>query len=219
MRSENRSQRLYLISKKKHARLWKKILIIVIAFVLIVTVQNSSYSVPPDNTPPEPDSIRKYDRGFYEKISTLIDKGKTHEYEVIILVKKTPEGNLDAKSVAKKNKDNLAVALTKNHNVKNLYKAQILSFITASVPIPEIPKLADYDYVFGIGDGESPIFPLSANMDNAKFNINAENLLFNGTGVNVAIIDTGIRQDHSDLPVGTKIVIQARFCVSCPYLQ
>lgn len=170
--------------------------------------------------------IQKFDKGFDKKIENLIKSGESRDYNVIILVKKETEilnefefnpalSPMSSKFVAQKYKDNLENVLINTHGVTQFYKAQILSFITANVPLSEIPKIAEYDYVVGIGDGERKVFPLSANMDDAKFNINAENLAFNGSGVNVAVIDTGIRQDHLDLPLGTKIVMQARCIGSC----
>lgn len=175
-----------------------------ISFILLFSsIQNASFSVAPDNTPQ--DKKQKFDQGFYEKIHDKINAGETREYNVIVYVKKIPVNGEDAKIVAKKNKDKLEDVMIKIHKAKNKYKAQVLSFVSASVPLKEIPRLADYDYVAEIGDGELKV---ELEMNVARPTVNAMNLLLNGTGVRVAVIDSGIRQNHDDLPVGTKIISQ-----------
>lgn len=134
---------------------WKYAIGAVMSFILLFSiVQNSSFSVIPDTKPQEPDSKVKFDLGFYEKVLDMINAGETREHTVIVYVKKAPMNGEDAKLVAKKNKDKLEDAMIKIHRAKNVYKAQILSFVVASVPIQEILKLAEYDFVLRIGDGE-----------------------------------------------------------------
>lgn len=155
----------------------------------------------------------KFESDFIKKINEMKNAGETRNYDVIIFVKKMAEKGLDAKSVAKLNKDKLEQILEINHHATNVQKTNTLSFVIASIPLNEIEKIADYDFVAGIGDGELKTEPLSANMNDAKFNIDALNLSYDGRGVIVAVIDTGIRQspqdqNHPDLPVGTKIIKQ-----------
>jgi hypothetical protein len=147
-----------------------------VSFILLFSIiQNASFSVAPDNTPQ--DKKQKFDQGFYEKIHDKINAGETREYNVIVYVKKLTVNGEDAKIVAKKNKDKLEDVMIKIHKAKNKYKAQVLSFVSASVPLKEIPRLADYDYVAEIGDGELKV---ELEMNVARPTVNAMNLLLNG---------------------------------------
>ena len=110
------------------------------------------------------------------------------------------------------NKDNLIYKLINNHGVTKYNRAETLSFVTALVPIEHIPKLAEYDYVYKIGDGEKILKPQFSTLDEAKdligvFEPNVTG--FDGTGIVVAIVDTGIDVSHPALPLGTKVIDRA----------
>jgi subtilisin family serine protease len=137
-----------------------------------------------------------------KSVSSLVQDYGYHE--VIIMVPKIAQNGLDAKTVAKNNKDSLEDIL-KTIGVTEYYKAQRLSFITAKIPVGEISKLSDYNFVGIIGDGEQK---MNLELDQSKQTISALNLGVTGKNVKVAVIDTGIRQDHPDLPVGIKIMQQ-----------
>ena len=193
-----------------------------------------------DNLPEhqsEGERKKKFDDGFYDKISDLktsrgdieicpselikntskkiIDPtgcisvlqldSKQDYYDVIILVKKVEENGVDRKTMAKYNKNYLENVLQNIHGVTEYYKAKELSFITASVPLSEISKITDYNFVKRIGDGQNEI---KLELNDSKETINSLNLSVIGDGVLVGIIDSGIRQNHNDLPVGTTIVDQ-----------
>ncbi|HUT06473.1 MAG TPA: S8 family serine peptidase [Nitrosopumilaceae archaeon] len=176
-----------------------------------------------DNLPDpksENERKKKFDSGFYDLVQEKIqNKTQTTEYyDVIIMVKKVEEEGLDKKTVANNNKNKLEYVLRNHYGVTEYYKAETLSFITARVPISEIPRLADQDFVGILGDGEIEIKPLSLNMDEAKISVNSIDVDVTGKGVIVSVLDTGIKQnpDHPDLPIPTKVIKQIRCVgVSC----
>ncbi len=210
---------------------------IFMGFILIFsTFQNYSFSESQVNIPPflrglpepnvsssnntgflmTPELEKKFDPGFEKKINDMINAGKTREYATIIVVKKAAENGLTADQVAKMNKEKLVDALINVHKATILYVGQKLSFVAANVPLKEISKLTNYDYVIAIGDGEGKLEPQSHSMSDLKTSIDARGLSVNGSKVKVAVLDTGIRQvqaqtpftAHPDLPVGNKIISQ-----------
>lgn len=176
-----------------------------------------------DNLPiqkSEEERKKKFEEGFFENIKSLSINSKvacttatkhksctpisgldkdTDFYNIIITVKKIEQNGIDKRIVAKNNKDKLEHVLLKHHGITDYYRAQSLSFITANVPISEISRLADHDFVGGIGDGQRKIGTLSLNMDDAKISVNADNLGVTGEGVIVSVIDTGIKQNPAIL--------------------
>jgi len=191
----------------------------------------------------------KVNTDFYDKIKKKLDAGETGYYNVVMQVRKdflVSEGEdkvlhseFDAANPAKKHKDIAEADLLANHNAKNVNKLEVLSFVYADVPLDGIFKLAEYDYVQGIDDGElegealgddafsvgaleidvqdvpdQPILGevqnvIQPDMDDAREVMKADSTGYTGSGVRVAVIDTGIRQNHPDLPVGSKIIYQA----------
>lgn len=192
--------------------------ILTIFILLFGTVQNLPFSysqvdeAQPENSavpqtmigPQAIDPKFKFDSGFEKKINDLIIGGEDRDYDVIIYV--TRFDNSLNFTLGEVNKDKLEDSLVKIHKAKDVYKAKNLSFVLAHLPIKEIQKLANYDHVLLIGDGE---LEMGFEMDVARPTVNANNLVLNGTGVKVGMIDSGIRQNHPDLPVGTKIIKQA----------
>ena len=76
---------------------------------------------------------------FYAKILELMKTEPTQKYSVIIITG---------------DKDSLVDVLKSNHGVDEVYKADSLSFVTAKIPAMEIPKIAKYDFIKTIDDGE-----------------------------------------------------------------
>lgn len=90
--------------------------------------------------------IRPFEPGFYEKVSCLIDYGETRPYSVIIIV-------------AEQNKDLLIERLKLDHGATQVVRGLQLSFVTAKIPITEIPNLANYDFIILVADGERKLQP------------------------------------------------------------
>ena len=114
------------------------------------------------------------------------------------------------KDVSRDNKQKLVSDLLEKHNVTEYYEAKSLSFVTARVPVQEILKVANYDFVHRIEDGDLKVISES---DVSKQVIGVPNIPLSrdGTDVKVAVVDGGIRQyldlntmnsGHPDLPIG-----------------
>jgi len=88
--------------------------------------------------------VEKINYSLYGHILDLIEQGETREYDLIFY-------NTDA--------DLLEDVLRENHGVTKFSKGSYLSFITASVPVQEIPKLANYNFIGEINDGEQIACP------------------------------------------------------------
>jgi subtilisin family serine protease len=150
-----------------------------------------------------------------KSVSSLVQDYGYHD--IIILVPKIVEKDLDAKTVANNNKDSLESVL-KSIGVTKYYKAEKLSFVTAQVPINKIVQLADYGFVGMIGDGELKIMPelnISRAAASAQGPFTYGSTTINGTGVKVAVIELDDyitnNPSHVDLPLGSK-VIQTILC-------
>jgi hypothetical protein len=91
---------------------------------------------------PDDTRLKKFDDDvFYGKILSMIELGEPRSYGIIMIV-------------ADQNKDKVENLLKTKHNATGIGVGQRLSFVTAQVPVQEIPKLADYDIIARIGDGE-----------------------------------------------------------------
>ena len=149
----------------------------------------------------------KFDDGFYEKISRIIEEPQLSgdpgvfdgaRYYNVILVVSRGDGP-DPDMVARENKDALVERL-EALGARDIAAAESLSFVTASIPVAEVPGFSLHDEVFKLGDGEIPVVP---HVDTARVTIDATaerittaaGRLLDGTGVRVAVIDTGI--NHS----------------------
>lgn len=91
---------------------------------------------------------KKFDSGLLDKVFALIDIGETRDYSVIMWV-------------SDENKDQVVAILTDCHGASNVFKADRLSFVTANVPLYEIPKLSGYGMIGKIGKGELFELPVS----------------------------------------------------------
>ncbi|MEM3099211.1 MAG: S8 family serine peptidase [Nitrososphaerales archaeon] len=152
----------------------------------------------------------KFEPGLYDKLKALEKeatlKGETpRDYDIIIHVNELP-----VDQDLKDKKDKLGNALEQIHKAKNVAKMQVLSFVTATVPIKEIFRLAAYDEVklitdaeiFGqlvgledtnlIGVQKTPI--VQPYLDVSRPEVRANLVSQTGSGIKIAILDTGIHQ-------------------------
>ncbi len=97
-------------------------------------------------------------------------------------------------------KNNLAHLLTNNHNSTVYSVCRILPFIMAKVPITEAEKIALYDFVESISDGNRKgYFALNVSRSAIQADYVRTSLGFNGSGVRIAIVDSGMDTHHPDL--------------------
>ena len=152
----------------------------------------------------------KFDEGFYQKIQDLIketpqegDPGVydgTRYYSVILVVTRDDNDDRTGDETAKENKDALVKRL-ELLGARDIVAAESLSFVTASIPVGEVPGFSLHNEVFKLGDGELPIFP---DVDTARVTIRAtpadlplaHNRQLTGNGIVVAVVDTGINSVH-----------------------
>ncbi len=166
--------------------------------------------IPDDNTPGSVASVdvpSKFDGGFYDKIQGLISEvpqdgdygvhDGTRYYDVLIVVARDDgDDDRDADETARENKDAIVKRLDLL-GARNIAAAESLSFVTASIPVADVPGLSLYDEVYAMGDGETPV---TLEVDTASETVHATpyeirtatGTNLDGSGVVVAIIDSGI---------------------------
>jgi len=139
------------------------------------------------------------------KLSEEIAKAGAEELPVIILLKKgdTPTEKIQLQSTV------ASTVEAKGGKVK--YKYRLINAIAAKVPVSKITELARLDEVEKIFYDEVLFIPptpqvrAETSLENATKSIGADyawNLGYDGTGVTIAVIDTGINYTHPDLGGG-----------------
>jgi len=92
----------------------------------------------------------KLESWFWDKLKLLEANGTTRFYSIGVGVNcrafGQPEGYEGRKEIA--------FFLVENHNATIVYIANVLSFISLEVSVPEIKEIALYDFVELIGDNE-----------------------------------------------------------------
>ena len=148
----------------------------------------------------------KFDDGFYEKINGLMpddtqargagaDDSRRY-YSTIIVVSRDDGDSRSADDVSRENRDSVVKRLNLL-GARDVVAAESLSFVTASIPVGEIPGFSLHGEVYGMGDGEIPV---TLDVDSARIIIHAtageirasDGTVLNGSGVVVGVIDTEI---------------------------
>ena len=172
----------------------------------------------------------KFDDGFYQKIQELINTepidgdygvydGERY-YDVLIVVSRDDGDDRTPDETAKENKD----AVVKRLNIlgaKNIFAAESLSFVTASIPVSDVPGFSLHDAVYALGDGEIVITP---EVDTARQTIHATDdeisqavgRSLNGSDVRVAVVDTGINNIYLNDKVIDRIYCKDGTCREQP---
>lgn len=148
----------------------------------------------------------KFDKGFYQKIQDLILEEPSEGdfgvydgeryYNVIIVVSRDNGDGRDHDVTAAENKVDIVARLEKL-GARNIVAAEMLSFVTASIPVAYVPGFSLHDEVYVMGDGEIPI---TGALDRARRTINATpsdlraavGSAPNGSDITVAVVDSGI---------------------------
>ena len=168
-----------------------KTLTLVLGMILIVSLPTAFADIVEE----------KFDPFFHDKIKGLIGgeiSGASADedglYNVIMVV----NGGTD--NEIQENKDAL-VKLLEDIGAKNIKPAVVLAFVTADIPIQEIPSITGLAQIMQIGDGELPV---ELAVDKSKETIKAtsqdirqiHNTDLTGDGVRVGVLDTGINSIH-----------------------
>ena len=179
------------------------------------------------------DALDKFEDGFYDKIQGLIHEtaavdiqipgdvqGKNHGYPAArdpvryyhIIIQIDGDGEEEVRLNKRSAVDMLEAA-----GARDIVPADVLSFVTASVPVTEISGLSLLGEVHMLGDGEIPTI---SQTDTARQTIRAatadlagfsENII-NGSGVTVAIIDHGIYHVNLNSKVDARIYCPTGSC-------
>ena len=156
-------------------------------------------------------NITKFETDFYEKINNVINTKITlsdtftelEYYGIVILVNNVNNFGSYDENISQQNKNDLEDLLINIHGAKDVVKGQNLSYVTAYIPIQEIPKLSFYDFVHIIGDGQRV-----ANVESSYRSLNRVNALdlsHQGTDIIVSVMDNGITNFHPSLPINDVI--------------
>ena len=173
----------------------------------------------------------KFDPGFYNKILDIMDDpviegdpgvfDGTRYYDTILVISR---GGIDGDLTAKQNKESLLIKLNEI-GARDIYVAEILSFITASIPIGEVPGISIHDEVYALGDGEQK-FTTDISINAIRQFINAEEQTINdiqnnlnGSGITVSVIDTGINHVSLNDKVKKRIFCPDGNCINNTRLQ
>ncbi|MDA7944184.1 MAG: S8 family serine peptidase [Nitrosopumilus sp.] len=164
----------------------------------------------------------KFDPGFHAKVLDLMreppsdgDPGVfdgSRYYNVVIVVARDNGDGWDHDKTAAENKVAVVEKL-KSLGARDIASARSLSFVTASIPVAEIPGFTLHDEVYKMGDGERRIVHAGGDF---KATINAKSddirgaigMDLDGSGVTVAVIDEGI--NHTTAFKNDQIV--RKFC-------
>jgi len=163
--------------------------------------------------PPGPvgnvDAPHKFDTGLYAKIRGLIaedpqagDPGVhdgTRYYSVIIAVSRDDGDGRGPEETARENKGAVVKRL-ELVGARDIAPAGSLSFVTASVPVADIPGFSLHDEVYRLGDGELPVVS-EVNMARQTIHATPDDIRsavgrnLDGSGVIVGVLDSGIYHD------------------------
>ena len=198
------------------------LVVLMILFVPFLTIDAVAQNLNSTDTNAE----HKFDNGFYQKIQDLIKepppKGDVYgasadsRYHNVIIVVSRAGDDKTGDDTAKENKDALVKQL-KLIGSRHIVAAESLSFVTASIPVDEIPDFALNHKVFKLGDGEQDI---DLYIDTAKITISGtpadlprvNNKKLSGDGVVVAVLDSGINSVYLNDKVRERIYCSPETC-------
>lgn len=138
----------------------------------------------------------KFERGLWQKIGSLKANGTMESLHLIIRL-----GNQDLdKNQVEDLKRNTVSLLQNCHHATAYSTLDVLPVIMATVPSGEAERIASYTFVDSIGDGEQRgHFCLDISRPAIRADQVRTQLGFDGHGIRIAIIDTGVDVTHPDL--------------------
>ncbi|MDA7973444.1 MAG: S8 family peptidase [Nitrosopumilus sp.] len=153
----------------------------------------------------------KFDPGLYEKVIQMIEDGPDSSaigvydgvryYDLILVVARDYESGKDPDLAASVNKKALSDHL-EFIGARNITVAERLSFLTASIPVSDIPRISLLDEVHALGDGELPATvytdrAMKTVRSTAQDITGAVGKPLNGDGVRLAILDAEILHESA----------------------
>jgi subtilisin family serine protease len=178
-----------------------KIMIAVLLILLLTALMFSSIRFSSANDVPTVSS--KFETRLWNKLKELKTEGITRQVSVIIRLNENPRYNKALITAGQ-----FSQMLSEKHyaTVEWAYD-WALPWVVASVPVNEIEKVASYDFVLNVGYGETEVKPC---LSTSKTVIKADSVVnygYNGSGVKVAVIDTGIEHQHNAF-LGKEIIFK-----------
>lgn len=140
--------------------------------------------------------MSKFEPWLWDKVEKLEANGTTRFMIIGVNINCTHyEHNVTA---AYNFKTQVAALLAQEHNATILYIGRILSFINIKIRIPEIKEIAAYEFVDGLADGEVKGSLALSNSTRVIRSSVVNRMGYDGSWVNVSILDSGIDPDHPD---------------------
>jgi subtilisin family serine protease len=138
----------------------------------------------------------KFEPWLWDKVQELETNGTTRFIVIGVSINCKSYG--DNVTAAYSFKMQVATLLTQKHNATILYIGKVLSFVNVKVRVPEIKRIANYEFVDGLADGERK-GSVCLDVSTTTIRSNVVNIMgYNGSDKRVAVLDTGIYADHPD---------------------
>ncbi|HEY4674658.1 MAG TPA: S8 family peptidase, partial [Candidatus Bathyarchaeia archaeon] len=181
--------------------------VFVLSTIILLTIQFNDISFATDASLPvsgtELDSkdelnvTCKFEPLLWNKIQSLKSNGTMADLSLVIRLVRDE----DTTDMQIGNLKNYAASLFKeSHNATVYSICNVLPVIMARVSVAEAEKMATYEFVGSIGDGDRKgYFVLDVSRSAIKADYVNTHLGFDGLGVRIAIVDSGIYINHPDL--------------------
>jgi len=174
-------------------------LLLIILFIITTITLRSEASLDNEKVYSNGYSIaEKFESKIWNKIQELKASGTTENMSLIIWLS---ENNMITNKSAEELKKHAALLLADNHSAYVYRVCRALPVIMATASIDKVESIASYDFVERIYNGSERVY---LTLDVSKKVVRANSFFagvgnYNGSGLNITIIDTGINRFHPDL--------------------